>query len=191
MLEIGFRTMQAVDARAIGDILVDRLRKRIRLLKDHADARAQFHHVDAVVVDILVVERDLAGDAAGLDRIVHAVEAAQESGLAAAGGADQCRHRIGTDLQIDIEERTLVAIENRNVLADHLVGDRHHLPGQCSFACGFRHHVHFPALPYQRRSKRRRSKIAPIFIATRKKSRTMMAPDVLSTKARSASLAHI
>jgi hypothetical protein len=50
-----------VDARAIGDILVDRLGERVRLLEHHADARAKLHHVHRRRIDILAVERDLAG----------------------------------------------------------------------------------------------------------------------------------
>jgi hypothetical protein len=50
---------QPVDARAVGDVVVDRLRERVGLLEDHADLGAQLHRVDAIVVDILAVERDL------------------------------------------------------------------------------------------------------------------------------------
>jgi hypothetical protein len=37
---------EAVDARAVGDVVVDRLGKRVGLLEHHADAGAQLHHVD-------------------------------------------------------------------------------------------------------------------------------------------------
>jgi hypothetical protein len=53
-----------VDARAVGDVVVDRFRERVGLLEHHADAGAQLHRVDARVVDILAVERDVALDAA-------------------------------------------------------------------------------------------------------------------------------
>ena len=51
---------QAVDARAIGDVVVDRLRERVRLLEHHADPRAQLHHVERPAVDSLAVELDVA-----------------------------------------------------------------------------------------------------------------------------------
>src|SRR5690606_551749 len=88
-VQFGLAVGEPVDARAIGDVLIDRLGERVRLLEHHADPGPQFDHVDALVVDILAVERDLAGDAAALDGVVHAVEAAQERRLAAAGRADQ------------------------------------------------------------------------------------------------------
>ena len=57
--------------------------KRIRLLKDHADLRPQRHYVEPFVVDILVVELDLTGDAAAVDGVVHAIQAAQKGRFAA------------------------------------------------------------------------------------------------------------
>ena len=45
-VEIGLALGQAVDARPVGDILVDRLGERIGLLEHHADAGAQLHHVE-------------------------------------------------------------------------------------------------------------------------------------------------
>jgi hypothetical protein len=73
-----------VDARAIGDVVVDRLRKRIGLLEHHPDPRAQLHDILALVLDIAAVEPDGSRHARTRDRIVHAVEAAQEGRLAAA-----------------------------------------------------------------------------------------------------------
>ena len=64
LLQLRLVAGEAVDARAVGDVLEDRLRERIGLLEHHADAGAQLHHVDAGLVDVLAVELDLAGDAA-------------------------------------------------------------------------------------------------------------------------------
>ena len=108
-----------MDARAVGDVLVDRLGERIRLLEHHADAGAQLHHVQRGVVDVLPVDDDLAGDAAALDRVVHAVDAAQEGRLAAARRPDQAvtarsgmsRRRL---------QRLLVAVVDVDVLGDDL-----------------------------------------------------------------------
>ena len=40
------------DARAEGDVLVDRLGERVRLLEDHADATAHLDRVDLPVVEV-------------------------------------------------------------------------------------------------------------------------------------------
>ncbi|MND76748.1 hypothetical protein D3C80_684030 [compost metagenome] len=99
-----------MDTRAIGDVFVDRLGERVRLLEHHADAGAKFHDVDFLVVDIIFIKGDLAGDAAALDRVVHAVERAQEGRLAATRGADQRRHRVFADIQVHVEKRALLAV---------------------------------------------------------------------------------
>ena len=77
---------EAVNTRAVGDILEDRFGKRIGLLKHHADAGAQLHDIEDRVVDILAVDLDLAGHPRDRDRVVHAVDAAQEGRLATARG---------------------------------------------------------------------------------------------------------
>src|SRR3546814_2484532 len=61
----------------------------VGLLEHHADARAQLHHIHRRIVDILAVERDRAFDARAGNRVVHAVERAQEGRFAAARRADE------------------------------------------------------------------------------------------------------
>lgn len=112
---------ETVDTRAVGDVLINRLRKRVRLLEHHADAGTQFHDVDLLIVDIVGIERDLAGDPATVDRVVHAVQGAQESGFTATGRADKCSHRVFADIEVHVVKRALFAVINRNILADHLV----------------------------------------------------------------------
>src|SRR5690606_30740457 len=84
-----------------------------------ADPGAQFDHVDTLVVDVLAVERDPAADAAAVDGVVHAVEAAQECRFAAAGRADQRGDAVALDLEVHVEERLLGAVEDVDVLAGH------------------------------------------------------------------------
>ena len=72
-VEIRLGTRETVDARAISDVLVDRLRERVGLLEHHADARAELHHVHVGRINVLAVELDLAGDARAGDGVVHAV----------------------------------------------------------------------------------------------------------------------
>ena len=44
-VHVGLAGGQSVDARAVGDVLVDRFRKRVGLLEHHPDTGAQLHHV--------------------------------------------------------------------------------------------------------------------------------------------------
>ena len=41
------RVLDAADAQAVGDVLVDRLGERVRALEHHADAPADRHRIDA------------------------------------------------------------------------------------------------------------------------------------------------
>ena len=50
----------AVDPRTPGDVVVDALGERVRLLKDHADAAPQDDGVDVGARDQVAVEADLA-----------------------------------------------------------------------------------------------------------------------------------
>ena len=111
---------QAVDARPVGDVVVDRLRERIRLLEHHADPRAQLHDVDVAVVDVLAVEQDLARRR-GSSSIVSFMRFRQRRkvDLAAAGRADQRGHLVAADVEADIAERLLVAVEDVDVGAAH------------------------------------------------------------------------
>lgn len=52
-------------------------------LEDHAHAAAQVHHIEIGGVDVLLVQRDQAFGAGAGDKVVHAVEAAEERALAA------------------------------------------------------------------------------------------------------------
>ena len=81
-----------IEADAEGDVVIDRHRKRRRLLEHHADARAQKIEVEAGREDVLPVEHHLAlGALAGIE-VIHAVEHAQKRRLAAARRADERRH---------------------------------------------------------------------------------------------------
>jgi hypothetical protein len=64
---------KTVNARPVGHVFVDRLRKRIRLLEHHADTGSQLHHVLLLVVNILPVQSDVAFDPSTYDGVIHAV----------------------------------------------------------------------------------------------------------------------
>src|SRR5215213_1939209 len=84
LLELRFRAGKPVDAGAVGDVLKDRLGEWIRLLEHHPDTRAQLDDVHRRAGDVLAVKLDPAIHARRRDRVVHAVEAAQECRFAAA-----------------------------------------------------------------------------------------------------------
>ena len=84
---------------AEGDVLVDRHRKRCRLLEHHADARAQQVEILLRRQNILAVEHDLAFGALIRIEVVHPVQDAQQRRLAAARRADEGGHLAGVERQ--------------------------------------------------------------------------------------------
>ena len=66
---------------------------------------------DVHLQNVLAVEKNLADQARVADRLVHAVERAQERGFAAAGGTDQRRDFVLGNVQVEAEDGLLLAIE--------------------------------------------------------------------------------
>ena len=106
-------------AAAVGDIVVDGHWERVRALEDHAHALAQVDEVHVLVVDVPVIERDLAVDLHAVDEIIHAVERAQERGLAAARGANECDDFIFRHLKRDIKQGLMRPVIEIEVLCLH------------------------------------------------------------------------
>ena len=79
----------AGDAQAVGHVLEDRLRERVRPLEHHAHAPAHEDRIDVWAVDGLAVELHVPVDRDARDGVVHPVERPQERALAAAAGADE------------------------------------------------------------------------------------------------------
>ena len=73
----------------------------------------------ARIVDVLAVERDRAVHARAGDRVVHAIEAAQERRLAAARRADHRQHLIAPDVETHVLHRVLVAVMHVDVARRH------------------------------------------------------------------------
>src|SRR3954452_17646603 len=120
LVHVGLAAGKPVDLGTVGDIVVDRLRERVGFLEHHADPSPELDHVDVGRVDVATVEPDVALGAAALDRVVHAVEAAQEGGLAAAGRADQRGDLTLRDIHADVEQGLLGAVPEVDLVRRHL-----------------------------------------------------------------------
>jgi hypothetical protein len=108
--QFGPRGGHPVDAQAVRHVLENRFRKRVRLLKHHADAPPQIHHVDRRVVDVTAVDAHRSLDPRARDDVVHPVERAQERRLAAAGRPDERGHVIRQHLDRHALQDPIVAI---------------------------------------------------------------------------------
>src|SRR5690606_32864333 len=113
-LDVG-RAQPAIEPQAEGDVVVDRHRKGRRLLKDHADARAQLIDVDVRAEDFATVEPDGTRRPLPGVEAVDAVEGAQQRGLAATGGTDERGDLAIADVEVDPLERARVAIKEVEV----------------------------------------------------------------------------
>ncbi len=83
------------------DVVVDRHRKRRRLLEHHADLGPQHVEVDARIENILAVEDDLAGRPLPRVERIHPVERAQQGRLAAPGRTDERGDATLGDVEMD------------------------------------------------------------------------------------------
>src|SRR4029079_7813886 len=96
LVELGPAT-DAVDARPVGDVLVDRLWEGVRLLEHHADPPPQRIGVHPGIVDAGAVEPDVAFGADAVHEVVQAIEAPQQRRLSATGRPDVSRYLLGRD----------------------------------------------------------------------------------------------
>src|SRR5664280_2754315 len=113
-LQVGFR-QPLVQPDAEGDILENRHRERRRLLKHHADLGAQQIEVLRRRQNILIVELYMPTVALVRIEVVHAVEDAQQRGLAATGRTDEGGHLALIQRAIDVLQGTVIAIKEIQV----------------------------------------------------------------------------
>ena len=85
-------------------------------LEHHPDPAANLDAVDARSVHVVAVVEDLAGDPEAGDRVVHAVETADERGLAAAGRTDHRCDEVPVDPERRAHQRPAAAVVRRHVL---------------------------------------------------------------------------
>src|SRR5260370_5807175 len=104
-----------VEPDAERDVLIDRHRKRRRLLEHHADPRAQQIEIKLGIEDVGLVEHQLTGGALARIEIVHPVENPQQRRFATAGRPDEGRDAIGAQREGDVLQRGVyAAIELRS-----------------------------------------------------------------------------
>ena len=104
------RARQPEHLRGEGDVVVDRLRERVRLLEDHPDPAAHLDGIGLRPVEVLAVVEDLAADLDVRHEVVHPVQAADERALAAPGRADHCGDQVLVDVErhaVDCEVRAV------------------------------------------------------------------------------------
>ena len=95
----------AFEAHAVGYVVVNALRERIRTLEDHADAPPKLGDVETLVVDVYAVERKKPRRAAAVHEVVHAVYAAQKGALSATARPDYRRHLAALEFDVHVFDR--------------------------------------------------------------------------------------
>ena len=75
-------------AQAPGDVVVDRLGERVRLLEDHPDPPPHLHRIDLGRVQVDAVVEHLSLDLGAWNQVVHPVQRADERALSAARRPD-------------------------------------------------------------------------------------------------------
>ncbi|MNJ42842.1 hypothetical protein D3C77_378200 [compost metagenome] len=95
---------------AVGNIIIDRFRKRIRLLKHHADLFAQRLYLHIVTVNILAANLYGSLDSRTRNHIVHPIECPQQCGFAAARRTDKCGNSFLWNIQGHILKRLKLVI---------------------------------------------------------------------------------
>lgn len=96
-------------ARTVCDIIINRHRERIWLLKDHSHTLSE--QVDIhVSINVLVVQQHLSRDAAALYQIVHPVQRLEQRRFSAAGWADKRGNLSFRQNDVDIFQRLKRAV---------------------------------------------------------------------------------
>ena len=94
----------AVDAKAVDDVVKNAQGEGIGALEDHTDLLPEVEEVGAGPVDVISVDEDLPRDPDVLDEIRHPVERPEEGRLAAARRPDEGGDPVLLDVQADALE---------------------------------------------------------------------------------------
>ena len=110
------RALRAVELRPVGDVVEDRLRERVRLLEHHPDAAPHLGGVDLRAVEVSRRGTSTRPSTLRAGReVVHAVEAPQHRGLAAARRPDERGDLVGGDVEVDLADRGVPAVVDLDV----------------------------------------------------------------------------
>src|SRR5262249_51220714 len=120
----------AVELRAKGDVAINAHRKWIRLLEDNADVAPNRARVPIFLLKVFTPELTVPFETEAANKVVHAVDAAQNSALAASGGTDKgsngvflnSHSGIADRLEVAVVERLQVNVDNRIIVAFRAVG---------------------------------------------------------------------
>ena len=99
-------------AQAIGNIFINRLGERIRLLKHHANTHAYLNrvHIRVQQIGVVRVQYQFAFIAISRIEVVHPVKAAQKSGFATARRTNQRGDLLFVNRQVDLFDRLKIAV---------------------------------------------------------------------------------
>ena len=102
--------MNTMGSRSVCDIIIHTHRERIRLLEYHADLLTKQIHIH-ILINIHTVQCYLSGNLTTFHQIVHPVKGLEKGGFPAAGGTDEGGDALGGDVQPDIFQRLVTAIQ--------------------------------------------------------------------------------
>ena len=108
------------ETQAVGDVVEDRLGKRVGLLEHHPDVAADHDRIDIVGIDVLPLEQHASLDVRSEDAVVHPVERPEERALSAPTRPDESSHLVLMDVQRRHVERLLRSVANREIDRLHL-----------------------------------------------------------------------
>ena len=104
----GVETLEQLHAK--GNVVVDGHGKRRGLLEHHAHLGADQRHVLPAGQQIFTIEQNLPRRALLGVELIHAVEGAQQRGLATARGADKGRNLVLRNIEVDVLQRVELAV---------------------------------------------------------------------------------
>ena len=105
-----------MNARAIGNVVIDTHREWVWLLEHHANPLAEHIDIEVSVIDVFPVQQNLSFNAAPLDQVIHAVQRAQKRTFAASGRTDECGDFVWFNLYIDIVQCMEVTVPEIHIL---------------------------------------------------------------------------
>src|SRR5262249_55009905 len=95
----------------VNDVFVNRFGERVRFLEDHSDSFPKRDDLQMGIINAPSFDQQVPRMMNSVNQIVHPVERAEERGLSTAGRADQSRHLLFRNAEIDIMQHMSIAIK--------------------------------------------------------------------------------